>query len=200
MVTHLKGKLFEKTSTYAVIDCNGIGYEVLIPVSVYEELPEENSDIFIYTHQVFREDSQLLFGFLNLGQKEAFKLLISVSGIGPKIAIGILSSVSFVELHDYIISKNYNALQKLPGIGKKSSERLALELQDKIIKLSKYFDTSESTTNNVAKSEALSALMALGYAKSIAEKSINQLLKEKGSEKYNVEDIIRKSLNIIMKR
>jgi Holliday junction DNA helicase RuvA len=197
MIAHINGKVSSKTSTEVVIDCNGVGYLINIPVSTSESIPDSGNEVFLKTYMITKEDSMTLYGFHSEGEREAFKLLISVSGIGPKIALGILSSVSFDELHDYIIQKNIPALQKLPGIGKKTAERLSLELADKIINLGVYFDSTPSVHSNVAKSEALSALIALGYSNSLAEKYIKSALKDSVAD-ISAEELIRKALNKAM--
>lgn len=197
MIAHIKGILSSNTSTEAVIDCSGVGYHIFIPVTTSEVLPATGEQVILKTHMITKEDSMTLYGFITDGEREAFKLLISVSGIGPKIALGILSSVTFSELHEYIIQKNTPALQKLPGIGKKTAERLALELADKINNLGKYFDESIPSESNVAKNEALSALVALGYSASLAEKFVKAAIKDSASG-ISAEDLIRKALNKAM--
>lgn len=197
MIAHIKGILIQKSSTEAVIDCNGVGYLINIPVSTSDELPSAGDEVFLKTHMITKEDSMTLYGFKTDGEKEAFKILISVSGVGPKIALGILSSININDLHDFIIQRNLIGLQKLPGIGKKSAERLSVELADKIVALNQYFDSDISIGSNVAKSEAQSALVALGYSKQIADKCIKAALNDSDKD-ISAEELIRKALNKAM--
>ncbi|MGA2296183.1 MAG: Holliday junction branch migration protein RuvA [FCB group bacterium] len=197
MIAQLNGKLLSKNSTEVVIDCGGVGYIANVSVNTSERLPEIGENVKIFTLLIPREDAMQLFGFWNEAEREAFKILISVSGVGPKIALGILSSVTVEDLQKYILSNNLNALQKLPGIGKKTAERLALELRDKVIKLGVY-DTSglEGVPNRIAQ-EALSALLTLGYSRLIADKAIRLALSEKDGD-LNAELLIKKSLKYAM--
>ena len=197
MIAQLNGSLLSKNSTEVVVDCGGVGYIANISVNTSERLPEIGEQVKIYTLLIPREDALQLYGFWNEAEREAFKILISVSGVGPKIALGILSSVTVEELQKYILSNNLNALQKLPGIGKKTAERLALELRDKVLKLGIY-DTSglEAVPSTIAQ-EALSALLTLGYSRLIADKAIRLALAEKDGE-INAEMLIKKSLKYAM--
>ena len=197
MIARLKGNLISKTTTNAIIDCNGVGYSAAISVSTSDNLPEVGEEALLHTVLIPREDAMNLYGFWNEGEKEAFKILISVTGVGPKIALGILSSVSFEELTEYILTKNIVALKKLPGIGKKSAERLSVELQDKVGVLSVYSESDISAGSNVAKEEALSALVTLGYSKTIADKTLKKIISEQDGDS-KAEDLIRQALSRMM--
>lgn len=194
MISQLRGVLIEKSSTDAVIECAGVGYQVFISVVTYEQLPAEGKDVTLFTLLIPREDSLNLYGFASVAERKAFVLLTSISGIGPKIALGILSALSLAELRDNIISGNVLALQKLPGVGKKTAERILVELRDQIGKLAivgASLPTSEPK-NSLVKQEALAALIALGYSKVVAEKVIKQALNE--APDATAEQLIRKGL------
>ncbi len=166
MIALLTGNVVSKTPDRIILDVNGVGYQVSIPLSSFYSLPDEgNTTLHIYTH--VREDSLTLFGFLSLPEKEMFILLLSITGIGPKVALNILSHMSCPDLHSALINEDANRLATLPGIGKKTAERLILELRDKVSKLttsaelSAMAQTTAFSTN--ISSDALSALINLGY-------------------------------------
>jgi Holliday junction DNA helicase RuvA len=198
MISQLSGILIEKSSTHAVIDCGGVGYSAFISVKTSEKLPEKGQKAVLLTHLIPREDALNLFGFSDQREREAFRLLISVSGIGPKIALGILSSVSIDELATNIIGGNLPALQKLPGIGKKSAERLNLELRDKMLALAgEEADTGDGEVNMI-KQEAVAALTTLGYPASVAKKSVDRAGKEL-PDGAGAEELIKNALRFAMK-
>jgi holliday junction DNA helicase RuvA len=194
MIAQLKGILIFKSSTEAVIDCGGVGYLANISVNTSQELPEINQEVLIYTLLLPREDAINLYGFWTKSEREAFKILTSISGIGPKSALGILSSLTVEELQGYIIQGNINALQKLPGIGKKTAERLILELKDKITKLGDFEVSSIGYEQNLIKQEALSALVILGYSRIIAEKAVKKALDESVTKDITAERLIKVAL------
>ena len=194
MIAQLKGTLLSKYATEAVIDCNGVGYSVLISLNTSQHLPEEGQDVLIFTLLIPREDALTLYGFWSQAEREAFKVLISISGIGPKSALGILSSLSVDELQLIIAQGNLIALQKLPGVGRKTAERLMLELKDKIGKLGEYDTSAIGYGKNMIKQEALSALLTLGYSRITAEKSIRKVLDEAGTNDISAEQLIKLSL------
>lgn len=198
MIALLKGKIYSKSSTEIIIDCNGVGYQVTISVNTSEKLPDSGSETQIFTLLIPREDSLTLYGFTEESEREAFKMLISISGIGPKSAIGILSSVSVDELQEYVLTNNLHSLQKLPGVGKKTAERLLLELKDKAGKIA-IPQTKTKTNLNVFISEALAAMITLGYSKPIAEKAIRQAADELQGQDASIEFIIKKALKYAMK-
>ena len=194
MIAQLNGKLVFKSSTQAIIDCGGVGYSAFISVNTSEKLPEINNDVLLHTLLIPREDSLNLYGFIDKIEREAFKILISISGVGPKIALGILSSLSVADLQQYILQGNLHALTKLPGIGKKTAERLLLELKDKITKLGELDTSSIGIEHNLLKQEALSALLTLGYSRAIADKSIRKAYDEIKSDNLTAEMLIKVSL------
>lgn len=196
MIAQITGKLLEKKPTEIIVDCNGIGYSLFISVLTSSKLPEVGSQVKLQTILIPREDQFLLFGFWDESEKEMFKELINIAGIGPKTAIGILSAVSPSELANYIESENLRALQKLPGIGKKSAERMLVELKDRIAKVVIERDTSQSADTQL-KDEALAALCALGYNRFIAEKAIKKVFQENGNIS-DIETLIKLSLQYAM--
>jgi len=194
MIAELRGKVVFKSSTESVILCNGVGYLVNTSLITSEKIPSENEDVRLFTILIPREDALNLYGFFETSEREAFKILISISGVGPKVALGILSSLSVDELQHYILQGNIIALQKLPGIGKKTAERLILELKDKVIKLGDLSTKSVNVEHNMIKQEALSALLTLGYSRPIAEKAVRRAVEELAGESSNAEKIIKLSL------
>ena len=194
MIALIKGKLVQKSSTEIIVDCSGVGYQINVSLNTSAKLPEIDETVKLFTILIPREDSLNLYGFYDINEKDAFKILISISGVGPKVALGILSSVSVDELQHYIILGNTNALQKLPGMGKKTAERLMLELKDKINKISVESTGNFSIEQSTLKQEVLSALLTLGYSRPVAEKAINSALSEQGQVKLTSEQLIKLSL------
>lgn len=195
MISSLKGTLIERNSTELVIECSGVGYTVNVSVRTAENYTELNKEIFIYTFLQVKEDSMTLFGFSNKEQREFFLTLISISGFGPKMALGIMSSLSISEIIKYIKEQNIKALIKLPGVGKKTAERLVFELSEKISK--KFADLQDETSDSKSSEindEALSALVALGFNRALAEKAIKKALAS-STEEMSVEDLIKTALS-----
>lgn len=200
MITCLKGILIQKSPTSLVIDVNGVGYYLNISMNTFENVPPIQKEIFIFTEMIVREDNISLYGFHTESERQLFKLLISVSGIGPKSAIGILSGVSLSEFRDAILTSNISLLQKLPGIGKKTAERLIVELKDKFSKMSSNIDSSSGTFGNNEIVEVASlALESLGYSKLLATKSINSALKQIDKADFTSEDLIKLALKFTLK-
>lgn len=200
MIALLKGILEEKSSNHLIVSCNGVGYFVNISMKTYDLLPNLNEICNIKTILIPREDSLNLYGFINTDEKDIFLLLTSISGIGPKSALAILSAVSPAELQNLIINSNLIQLQKFPGIGKKTAERIILELKDKIIKVN-VSDNSGNviiSPNGIIVDEATSALISLGYNKAIAEKAVKASIKELQGKDLTVDKLIRKALSNAM--
>ena len=199
MISFLKGVIVEKKPTELLIDCNSVGYSVFISVNTFQNLPEVNSQITIYTVLIPKEDSWNLYGFLDKSEREIFNLLITVNGIGPKSAISILSSISAAELAEIINNNNPKQLQKIPGIGAKTAERITLELKDKIRKSNLITGiSSEILIEMAVKAEAIEALIVLGYNRNIAEKTIVEIIKSNKSNLTN-EEIIKLALQKLLK-
>lgn len=199
MITSLKGILIQKSPTSLVLDVNGVGYLLNISMNTFSNVPPLLKELFIFTEMIVREDNISLFGFHSESERQLFKLLISVSGIGPKSAIGILSGVSLNDFRDAILSSNLLLLQKLPGIGKKTAERLVVELKDKFSKLSNMETTDGNYSNNEVVEEASLALESLGYSKSLASKSVNSAIKQINKTDFTSEDLIKLALKFTLK-
>lgn len=201
MIAQLRGTLVAKTSTEIVVDCSGVGYRASISMSTSAQLPDVGEQVVVLTIMSVREDAIQLFGFISETEREVFTLLTAISGIGPKIALGILSSITLADLRDVILRNELVQLQKLPGIGKKTAERIMIELRDKIggIKPSPDAATGESAVNFDARQEAIAALIALGYTRQIAEKAIRQVIAAEPEAALSVDALIRKTLRLGMK-
>jgi len=193
MITHLKGKLIEKNPTYAIVECNGVGYFLNISLNTYSQIPDCES-VKLFTQLIVREDSQTLYGFISTLEREIFKLLISVSGIGPSIGRTMLSSLSVEEIQKALASEDVAVIQSVKGIGAKTAQKVIIELKDKIIKTYDMEETSSLVDNSV-KEEALSALEVLGFVKRQAEKAVTSILKE--TPDLSVEKLIKLALKKI---
>ena len=190
MITHLRGRLVEKTPTGVVIECNGVGYFVNVSLNTFSQLPN-NENIFLLTYLQVKEDSHQLFGFINSNERDIFKLLISVSGIGTNTARTMLSSLTPKQIRDGISSENVALIQSVKGIGLKTAQRVIIELRDKILKVYG-FDETISDLNNTKKDEALSALEVLGFSKKQSDRVVVDILKN--IPDASVELIIKEAL------
>jgi holliday junction DNA helicase RuvA len=206
MIAHLSGTLLSKQATSVILDVGGVGYEITIPVSTFYDLDDEGATVKlrIYTH--VREDALQLYGFKTARERELFLRLISVSGIGPKLGITLLSGMSADEMIASIRTNNLARLTLIPGVGRKTAERLVVELRDKVASLSSPELEEElgATTSGVAapsedgmRSDVLSALLNLGYQRGSAEKAVTAALAEGGD--ISVESILRRSLRKLAK-
>jgi Holliday junction DNA helicase RuvA len=189
MIGYLKGNLAVKTPTYVIVECNGVGYHVNISLNTYGQI-EDKSTATIYTHLHVREDDMSLYGFFDESEKSIFLLLISVSGIGTNTARVILSYMTVDEIKTAIMHEDIGSISKVKGIGPKTAKRMVLDLKDKVMKESGGAPLNISSSNNIIKSEALSALLALGFPKSSVEKNINMVV-AKNPTIDNVEDVIK---------
>lgn len=195
MLYHIKGILVEKKQDSVVIDVNGIGFEIFVSSTTYLALPEEGSNITLYVHLYVREDSISLYGFYTLTEKILFKLLLSVQGIGPKVARNILSNIQIDDFITAIVTKDLAKLSATPGLGKKTAEKLILDLREKMGAIQ--FSTSETNNKHLLLSDAISALVNLGYKQQQSRGIVEQVLKE--NPNLNIEDIIRLSLRRLIK-
>lgn len=195
MIASLNGILKSKSPTEVHVDVHGVGYAVSIPFSTFEKLGPVNSPIFLFTYLHVREDMLHLFGFATEEERSLFKLLLSVNGVGPKIAQGILSGITASDLRDHIGSGNVAALTSIPGVGKKTAERLVIELREKIGGTSKILGIPGNRQGEV-RGEALQALITLGYQRTSAEKAIRQALHE-SKEPFSLEELIKLALRHI---
>ena len=196
MISFIKGILTEKNPTYVVVEVNGIGFHIFIPFSNFDKLVEIGSEIKILTHLHVKEDSLTLYGFLYLEELSLFQMLIEVSGIGPRTAIGIISGTTVSDFYNLIINKNYTRLTTIPNIGRKTAERLVLELYDKVSKnmLKPSVDTKSSSNNFEIRSEAVQALCSLGFSRQVAEKNVANILMTNPSPTISLEELIKQAL------
>jgi len=201
MIAHLSGKLLSKEPNQVIVDVGGVGYDVTIPLSTFYDLDDEKSDVqlLIYTH--VKEDALQLYGFKSPSERKLFVHFISVSGVGPKLGIALLSHMKADELIESIKSNNLARLTQIPGVGRKTAERLVVDLRDKMIQLSQAQvaeetgvrpETTYVSSEDTVRADALSALLNLGYQRSGAEKAIDAALVEGGD--VTVESILRRSL------
>ena len=197
MIAHLKGQLIEKSPVSLVVDVQGVGYEVFIPLTVYYELPECGTTVSLYIHTRIREDSLKLFGFIKEADKQMFELLIRISKVGPKIALAFLSGMTGQDLTQAVFNDDIATLSAIPGVGRKTAERLALELKDKLLELNLQPETAiaSNTPGNGLKDDAVSALVNLGYKKAQAEQALRKVWRDEA--KPSLEELIRDSLNCL---
>ena len=172
MIGRLHGKPIEKTPPQVLVDVGGVGYEVDVPMSTFCNLPAEGSEITLLTHFIVREDAQLLYGFATAAERQTFRALIRISGVGPRIALAVLSGMSTQDLADAVEQGNATLLTRVPGIGKKTADRLVLELKGKLA--GNAFAPAGGAAS-AAQADILSALMALGYSEREAQASVRAL-------------------------
>jgi Holliday junction DNA helicase RuvA len=195
MIAYINGVLTYKDPAYAVIDIQGLGYEVKISLQTFSELPGIGEQCKLVTYLSIREDAHTLFGFKQIEEKVLFLDLVSVSGIGPSTALVMLSSLSSSEIRSAIVNEDLKVVQSIKGIGLKTAQRVILELRDKIKK--ELVGTPEplgfGSSTSQTRAEALAALVTLGIAKPVAEKSIDQILKREGNA-ISLEQLIKLAL------
>ena len=172
MIGRLHGKLIEKTPPQVLVDVGGVGYEVDVPMSTFCNLPAEGSEITLLTHFIVREDAQLLYGFATAAERQTFRALIRISGVGPRIALAVLSGMSTQDLADAVEQGNATLLTRVPGIGKKTADRLVLELKGKLA--GNAFAPAGGAAS-AAQADILSALMALGFSEREVQGSVRAL-------------------------
>jgi Holliday junction DNA helicase RuvA len=192
MIGRLTGVLLEKNPPQILLEVQGVGYQVDVPMSTFYNLPALNEKIVLHTQHIVREDAQLLYGFLSLDERIAFRQLLKISGVGPRLALSVLSGLSLADLASAVASKEVARLTKIPGVGKKTAERLLLELQGKFAKIDAAgvsLNASASPDNDIT-----NALLALGYKEKEASWAAKQLPKEVG-----VSDGIRQALKLLAK-
>jgi holliday junction DNA helicase RuvA len=193
MIAYIDGKLTHKDPTYVIIDVNGVGYQIRISLNTYAKLTEgERCKLHTFLH--IKEDAHTLYGFSELAEKTVFLLLISISGVGPGTGLMIVSSLTVAEIQQAIVREDVRTIQNVKGIGAKTAQRIILELKDKFKKdtLAEVGNNSY-VANNTNRSEALSALVTLGFARNVAEKTLDGIIKRDGSN-LSVEDLIKKAL------
>jgi Holliday junction DNA helicase RuvA len=200
MIAHLSGRIVHKSPEYSIIDVGGVGYQVFTPFSTFYELPEIENHVSLHIYTHMREDALQLFGFLAAEEKELFQLLISVSGIGPKLAVNILSGITADELRSALSSGNLARLTAIPGVGKKTAERMILELKDKVLKLHKeeaFVPSRPGISQDEFFEDAVSALVNLGYKRPQAEGALEKIKKE--NPNIDLEEMIRGALKVLAK-
>ncbi|MEY3787779.1 MAG: hypothetical protein RLZ75_1986 [Pseudomonadota bacterium] len=196
MIGFLRGILVYKAAPFLVLDVQGVGYEVEAPMTTFYDLPPINQEIKLHTHLVVREDAHILFGFSAEAERSLFRTLIKVNGVGPKLALTILSGQSAEEFHRCIHDNDTQALVRLPGVGKKTAERLVIEMRDRLPNLGDAVITDAAILGSTArlvgnpKQEAVNALCSLGYKPLDASKMVQNI----SAEGKTCEDIIRQAL------
>lgn len=200
MITFLSGRLAAALPTQAVIDVAGVGYEILIPLSSYDRLPAIGQEVHVLTHLHVREDAHILFGFTTAAERDLFRLLVNnVSGIGPKLALAVLSGMSVGNFKSAVVNNDIASLSRISGLGKKTAERIVLELKDKLgvaaaweVASAAHAPTAEETQAN----EAVLALIALGYKQVDAHKSVRDV-QEKQPGVTSAEELVKLALKQI---
>ena len=195
MIGKLNGKLVEKRPPVIVIDCHGVGYEVEAPMSTIYELPEIGENVVLCTHLAIRDDAHLLYGFLTESERKLFRALLKINGVGTKMALVILSGMSVNDFFSCVRSEDWASLVSLPGVGRKTAERLVLDMRDKIDKILPDSEMSSSSQSSIV-DDAVSALVSLGYKRQDAEKYVDNL----DSNLSTSEEIIREVLKNVLVR
>ena len=195
MIGSLIGLIKEKTPSAILLEVNGIGYEISIPLSTSFQLPKVGESAFLLTHLVVREDQHSLYGFATEEERKLFRALIKISGVGAKLAITILSGTNVTGFIQSVVNEDIDALVHLPGIGKKTAERLVVEMKDKISEISDEQHNLQNSGVNSAVAEAINALVNLGYK----TKDAKNILDKIDSEELSVEDLIRQALKSLNK-
>ncbi len=192
MISYIRGKLIDKNPAFLIVESNGIGYKILITLSSFNTLGNIGEDICILTYLHHREDSVRLFGFVAEEEREIFKMILSVSGIGPKIAQSMLSGIPFEEFKHAVYNNDIKTLTSAPGIGKKTAERLVLELKGKISRILSEKGGTEAAASIPANRDAVLALISLGFNEAKANREVQKIYEKNPSA--SVEQIIRKAL------
>ncbi len=190
MIGSLRGKLVVKQAPLVVVECQGVGYEVETPMSTFLDLPAVGEELFLRTHLLVREDAQTLYGFSSEDERLLFRTLLKISGVGAKMGLAILSTMSVNDFQRCVEYEDAAALVKIPGVGKKTAERLIIEMRDKIEKSGGAPDAPRVTVDVSPRSEAVDALMALGYKAG----EVNKLIASLDTDGQSAEDIIRQAL------
>ena len=183
MIAHLRGRLLAKHPNQAVVETGGVGYDVVISIPTFSDLPDAGSEVALHIHTHVREDQIALYGFLKLAEKGLFEKLITVSGIGPKLAITILSGMAADEMVGAIRGNDVTRLTRIPGIGKKTAERMVLELRDKL-PAGGAPETPPVSSMSATEEDVLSALLNLGYQRPAAEKAVASVVKNGKGESF----------------
>jgi len=197
MITFLHGQLVEALPTQAIVEVHGVGYEVLIPLSSFNRLPQIGQSVHLLTHLVVREDAHVLYGFISAAERELFRMLVNTaSGIGPKIALNVLSGTSVAAFRGAVASADVKSLSQISGLGRKTAERIVVELKDKIGAAGAWEASSEKRGLSGVEqkiNDAVLALMALGFKQAEAHESVRKAMAMLGEE-ASLEDIVRACL------
>lgn len=203
MITFVRGKLVEAKPTQVIIDVSGVGYEALIPISSYDKLPDPGKEVLLLTHLSIREDAHVLYGFMTSGERDLFRLLISsVSGIGPKIALNALNGMTVTAFRGAISNGDTKAISRISGIGKKTAERIVVELRDKIGPVGGYEAAAEQREEEAQDgifNDSVMALEALGIKQNDAVKSVRAARAALGNQ-AKVEEVVRACLKQLQSR
>jgi len=190
MIGSLRGRLASKQAPHIVIECQGVGYEVETPMSTFLELPGVGEELFLHTHLVVREDAQMLFGFASDNERALFRTLLKISGVGAKMGLAILSAMSSVDFRRCVEYEDTASLVKIPGVGKKTAERLIIEMRDKFKHTAGGATAGKVNVQANPKAEAVDALVSLGYKVN----EVNKLIGNMDVDGKSAEDIIRQAL------
>jgi Holliday junction DNA helicase RuvA len=195
MIGRITGVLVEKSPPLVLIDVQGLGYEIDVPMSTFYNLPAIGAQTTLHTHLVVREDAHLLFGFATEAERQAFRQLVKISGVGARTALALLSGLSVADLHQAVMAQDSGRLIKVPGIGKKTAERLLLELRDKLdLRMAGATDATGIRLTSTSANDVLNALLSLGYNDREANWAVKQL-----PTNVNVSDGIRQALKLLSK-
>lgn len=197
MIGYLTGKIISKKPTQVLLDVNGVGYIINISINTFDKLSEEKETASLYTYLNVKEDSLDLYGFDTPPEKEMFEMLISVNGVGPKSALSFLSGIQLDELKEAIKTGNLGRIIAVPGIGKKTGERLLIELRDKVDSIAEAVSSDSSLPNFNVRSDAVAALVSLGYNAKQAEKAAKIIMDSNPS--VSIEELIKLSLAMLNK-
>jgi Holliday junction DNA helicase RuvA len=196
MIAYLRGKLIAKTPSHIILDVGGVGYELAVSVTTYSDLPAFDQEIALHVYTHVREDALALFGFLQHEEKQLFEKLIGVSGIGPRLAITILSGMSAESAVAAIRGNDVAALTRVPGIGRKTAERMVLELRDK---LDQFAAPPVAAASTALEEDVISALVNLGYQRALAERALARVASTRNGEKQSFEILFREALAAMAK-
>jgi Holliday junction DNA helicase RuvA len=205
MIASLTGILKQKTPHSVIVDIHGVGYEAIVPLTTFYRLPSQNETVHLWTHTHVREDALQLFGFSTVEEKKVFLLLLGISGIGPKLAINILSGLPLAELVAAVRQGNIAKLSSIPGIGRKTASRLALELKEKMLAVTVASTASGPMEEKDAEriDDAVSALVNLGYKSPLAKDAVKAVLQsrngESGGDGLPIEELIKETLKVLSK-
>ncbi|MDB6075136.1 MAG: ruva: holliday junction dna helicase ruva [Verrucomicrobiaceae bacterium] len=202
MIAFLRGRLAESLPNQAIVDVNGVGYHVLIPLSTYDKLPQQGAEVKLLTHYHVTDRDHTLYGFITSDERDLFRLLIDrVSGIGPKMGLAVLSGLPVAAFKDSVIREDVAALSRISGVGKKTAERIVLELKDKVGVVGAWQEakaTASSDPSKTAQNDAVLALIALGFKQGEAHKAVQLQLKQPGPDGMpSVDKLVREALRAL---